>query len=186
MTDEIKNEESKVETPVEPVAEATAAVGEATATLAQADTKHEHTVAEDLKQTAHDVKEAVKEKAEEVAADLKKVEHKVEEKLEESGLKYKLLAALSYFGVLAIIPYLVAKDNAFVKFHLKQGLVLIVGWVAVWAVMKSGLPFGFLLVIVEFLIAVLAILGIINSLTGKRKKLPYVGQYGDNFNGLFD
>jgi len=37
-----------------------------------------------------------------------------------------LIAILSYFGLLFLIPMLVVKDDPFVQFHAKQGLVLFV------------------------------------------------------------
>ncbi|MBN1445824.1 MAG: hypothetical protein JW957_06930, partial [Candidatus Omnitrophica bacterium] len=38
----------------------------------------------------------------------------------------KGLAWLSYLGILLLIPLLVNKDNEYSKFHVKQGLVLLI------------------------------------------------------------
>jgi hypothetical protein len=43
----------------------------------------------------------------------------------------KLMGILAYIGPLIIVSYLVAKDDPFVKFHIKQGLVLFVIEIAV-------------------------------------------------------
>ncbi|MBF0268812.1 MAG: hypothetical protein HQL44_09480 [Alphaproteobacteria bacterium] len=39
-------------------------------------------------------------------------------------VKSKLLAALSYLGILCFVPLLVSRDDEFVSFHAKQGLVI--------------------------------------------------------------
>jgi len=54
------------------------------------------------------------------------------------------MASLAYLWILIIIPFFTdAKDNPFVKYHLKQGLVLIifevVGWVVAIAI--GWIPF---------------------------------------------
>ena len=38
---------------------------------------------------------------------------------------------LSYFGLLALIPLLVEKDDAEVQWHAKHGLILMATWIAV-------------------------------------------------------
>ena len=45
-----------------------------------------------------------------------------------------LLGVMSYLGPLVIISFILGKDNPFVKFHVKQGLVLLVIEVAVWLI----------------------------------------------------
>ncbi|MBF0164564.1 MAG: hypothetical protein HQL97_17440 [Magnetococcales bacterium] len=46
-------------------------------------------------------------------------------------MKSRLLAALSYLGVLCLVPMLVESKESFVVFHARQGLVL---WV--WTVLS--------------------------------------------------
>ena len=45
-----------------------------------------------------------------------------------------VMAILAYIGPLIIASYLLAKDDEFVKFHIKQGLVLVIGEVASWMI----------------------------------------------------
>lgn len=95
--------------------------------------------------------------------------------------KNTLMAVLAYIGILIIIPYLVAKDDDFVKFHIKQGLVLVVIELIVWfaGMMIWGLyP---LLMLVNIATLVLSVIGIINVLQGSKKELPLVGQFAKNF-----
>jgi uncharacterized membrane protein len=97
-----------------------------------------------------------------------------------------LMAVFSYLWVLIIIPFLTdAKEDPFVKYHLKQGLVLIifeaVGWflglVLVWIPV-----IGWLIVWLWWLASfVLIIIGIINVVNGEEKELPYIGQYAKRF-----
>jgi uncharacterized membrane protein len=93
-----------------------------------------------------------------------------------------LMGILSYLGILIIIPFLVAKENPFVKFHLKQGLVLIVLYAIVWAVelFLGGLwPLFSLVRLIAF---ILAIIGIVNVIRSQERELPIVGQFGKSFN----
>lgn len=86
----------------------------------------------------------------------------------------KTIAVLSYLGILCLIPLLLKKDSEFVKFHAKQGLVLLIGWFLVW------IPFlGWILGIV---LLVLSIMGIMNVLNLKREKLPIIGDLAEKFN----
>jgi len=93
-----------------------------------------------------------------------------------------LMAALAYLGILIIVPLLTMKDDPFVKFHIKQGLVLIISAFILMAV--SWVPFiGWMLAIFIYpIILIFVILGIINATTGKTKELPIVGKFASNFN----
>lgn len=105
-----------------------------------------------------------------------------------------VMAALSYLGILIIVPILTAKDDPFVKFHIKQGIALIILWAVIW-ILSFG--WGMLMVIIKFplfgLISILfpflwllsvglMIMGIVNAATGKQKELPVVGSWGNRFN----
>ena len=46
-----------------------------------------------------------------------------------------LMLVLSYLGLLAIIPYVVEKDDKEVQWHAKHGIVLLIAWAIVWAVL---------------------------------------------------
>jgi uncharacterized membrane protein len=83
--------------------------------------------------------------------------------------KGKGMAWLSYIGILWLIPLLAMKDNAFCKFHVKQGIMLTLYGVAV-GIVGGAIPFlGWFIVapVGSIAILVLAIMGIINSLGGK-------------------
>ncbi len=94
----------------------------------------------------------------------------------------KFIAALSYLGLLVLIPLLAKRESPYCQFHAKQGLVLLIAWVLLSFI--SVIPFlgwviGILGVIFLF---VLFIMGLVNSLGGQAKQLPVIGQFGEKFN----
>ncbi|MBQ5896910.1 MAG: DUF4870 domain-containing protein [Oscillospiraceae bacterium] len=91
----------------------------------------------------------------------------------------KLLAAISYIGILFLVPLLAAKDDAFARYHANQGLVL---FIANIAAAIAGFILGFIPVIgiivawiIRIALFVLMILGIIKALKGEMKPLPLIG-----------
>lgn len=93
------------------------------------------------------------------------------------------MAVLCYLGLLVLIPLLTdAKNEPFVKFHIKQGLVLLISGVIVSAVMVLPI-FGRIVGSVAWLVVlVLIVIGALNALGGKEEELPIIGQYGKNLN----
>lgn len=102
--------------------------------------------------------------------------------------KNKLMAVLSYLGILVVIPIIVAPDSKFVRYHANQGLLLlvtsavygvitriltlVVGWIPV-----VGAIILMLFSLIGLVIFVFAILGIINAIQGNAKELPIIGSY---------
>lgn len=88
-----------------------------------------------------------------------------------------LVAALSYLGILVLIPLLfVNTKDPFVKFHAKQGLVILIGFI----VAMFGV--GWIPVLGNLVLAMLAlasIAGLIQSLQGKRWKIPVIGNVAE-------
>ena len=93
--------------------------------------------------------------------------------------KNTLMAVLCYFGILILIPLLTeAKNDPFVKFHIKQGVILIIAVIINWVILMIpiiGWIVGFIFWIV---ILVLWVIGLINALSGKESELPIIGKYG--------
>jgi len=90
---------------------------------------------------------------------------------------------------MAIVAYLIffvpllteAKNDPFVKFHVKQGLVLFISYIVD---MFIGLVpiLGWIIAPILFLVLiVLLIIGIINAAGGKEKELPLIGGLAKNF-----
>ncbi len=94
-------------------------------------------------------------------------EQKKEQKPVSTNSDSNLMGALSYVWILSVVMLIIKKDDEFVKFHAKQGLVLfiasfigvvpVIGW-AIWLV-----------------VVVLDIVGFIKALSGEKYKVPIVG-----------
>lgn len=88
--------------------------------------------------------------------------------------KAKSIAWLSYLGILWLVPLLTMKENAFAKFHVKQGIVLTIYGLAVGIVGGAIPVLGWFIIapIGSIIVLVLCVMGIINSLSGKYWKCP--------------
>lgn len=95
--------------------------------------------------------------------------------------KAKGMAWLAYLGILFLVPMLSLKDNAFAKFHVKQGIMLLIFIVAISII--AVIPFiGWLIAAVGYIFyMVMFIMGIINSLQGKYWKMPLLGNWAANW-----
>ncbi len=88
------------------------------------------------------------------------------------------MAILAYLGILVIIPLLTdAKNDPFVKFHIKQGLVLliieVVGAFVFWVPIVGWLLWLGMIVLV--------VMGIMNASSGQQKELPIIGKFANQF-----
>ncbi len=102
----------------------------------------------------------------------------------------KLMAVLSYIGILVLVPILAAKDSPFAKYHASQGLNLLIVDVA-WCIVSGivSLIFGLIGVtflsvlwtIVTWLVGIalflMMVIGIINAAQGRAKELPLIGGF---------
>jgi uncharacterized membrane protein len=92
------------------------------------------------------------------------------------------MGVLAYLGPLVIIPYLMAKNNPFVKFHIKQGLVLLCFQIIIWIIGSMLLWHMWALInLLNLALFVLAIIGIVNVVQKKEAMLPVVGSLSRHF-----
>ncbi|MDP3970683.1 MAG: hypothetical protein Q8P90_03205 [bacterium] len=76
----------------------------------------------------------------------------------------KVIAALSYLGILVFIPLLAKKDSKFAQAHAKQGVVMFI------AMLFGAIPFiGWLWAMVLLVVEIIAI---IKTLQGQYWKIP--------------
>lgn len=94
-----------------------------------------------------------------------------------------IFAALSYLGPLVLVSLAVKKDDPFVKFHIKQGLVLLAIQVILWVLSSSIMLWSLwpLYKIIHLGLFILVIIGIINVTQDKEKELPLVGGFAKHF-----
>lgn len=81
----------------------------------------------------------------------------------------QMLGVLSYLFVLSIVLYIVKKDDKFVQFHARQGIIIsIIMTIGLFPVL--GVPFFILSV-------VLAIIGASKAYIGEEYKIPFIYKY---------
>lgn len=80
----------------------------------------------------------------------------------------KFVAALSYIGLLFLVPLLVKKDSPFSQFHAKQGLVLCIAFFLLSFVPVLGWLVSLVLLVVD-------IIALVKTLSGEAWEIPLVG-----------
>lgn len=89
----------------------------------------------------------------------------------------KVLAVLSYIGILVLVPLIAAPNSRYARFHANQGLTLWITSLILSAV--TVIPIlGWIIGVVGNIIAfVLMIIGIVNAVQGRAKQLPIIGKF---------
>ncbi|MDH3401994.1 MAG: DUF4870 domain-containing protein [Acidobacteriota bacterium] len=105
-----------------------------------------------------------------------------------AGNNKTLMLILAYLGPLALVPFLVEKDDQEVQWHAKHGIVLMLLWIAisiVFTILTSIPVFGCAVALVSLVVPLIAlvvhILCIVKALNGQRFLIPGVSQYADKF-----
>jgi len=89
-----------------------------------------------------------------------------------------IMAALSYVAFLVLVPLLLRRDDPYVVWHAKQGLVILIGLIiavvaAQWMRAPANVLFLLLLIVDAIALA--------QALLGKRWKIPVIGSIADKF-----
>jgi uncharacterized membrane protein len=90
----------------------------------------------------------------------------------------KLMLLFAYLSLLAIIPYVRARDSEFVKFHARQGLALAIIGVVSWGIVHIPL-LGLVGIIALAGSAALSLVGIVRALEGTRWRMPIAADVAD-------
>jgi uncharacterized membrane protein len=90
----------------------------------------------------------------------------------------KILAALSYLGILCFVPLLLGGNDRFIHFHARQGLVI---WIwGVVALFLLPLPFGRLVFgFSSTAVMIFSVLGLVSVALGQRWRLPIVHELSE-------
>ncbi len=108
--------------------------------------------------------------------------------------KNKVISVFSYLSLLIIIPLFVAPDSKYARFHIIQGINLLILNV-IYAIIScllnltiepnyvlgvSTSPIPIFIVFINFIlgifIVILSVVGVFNAATGKIKELPFIGK----------
>ncbi|MBI1833968.1 MAG: hypothetical protein HYR90_04040 [Candidatus Andersenbacteria bacterium] len=91
----------------------------------------------------------------------------------------RLMAALSYLAVLVFVPLLSSRQDPFVAYHAKQGLVILAGYI-LGVIAAAWIPvIGNVIVLILIIISVV---GVIQAVQGKRWKIPVITHIANSFN----
>lgn len=102
-----------------------------------------------------------------------------------------IMIVLSYLGLLALIPFLVEKNDREVQWHAKNGLLLFGAEVVIWILLSifstavSFLDLGctgcMLSAVFWIIVLVVHIVAIVKGVNGDRLVIPGLSQYVDRF-----
>lgn len=86
----------------------------------------------------------------------------------------RILASISYLWIFCLIPmFFNRNDSEFVRFHAKQGLVLLFSWLVVS--LLAWFPILGPLAVLALLI--FSILGFLRAIQGEEWEIPWIGRY---------
>ncbi len=99
----------------------------------------------------------------------------------EEGKRIAIISYITWIGLVIAFIMNNGKKNTFAKFHMRQSILLNIA-----ALIISGLMWiPFISWAAAIAILVFAVLGIISAVNGEEKKLPFVGEYAQEwFRGL--
>jgi uncharacterized membrane protein len=104
-----------------------------------------------------------------------------------------VMIVLAYLWLLALVPLLVEKEDAEVRWHAKHGIVLMVAEIIVWIVLTIlsmlltavfaplGCLFSLVFLGIGLGVLILHIFAIVKGVNGQRLIIPYVSEYADKF-----
>ena len=93
----------------------------------------------------------------------------------------KVMAALSYIGILFLVPLLVKKDSKFAQEHAKQGLTICVAYVILMVVGIVPILGWLVAFFGSIALLVLDVVALIKCLSGEFWELPVIGKYRKEF-----
>lgn len=100
--------------------------------------------------------------------------------MENNNSNDKLFAILAYLGPLFLVGLFLGKDSKFVRYHVNQGLILFIFDIIIGIIVSFGswIPvIGWLFGLLYLVVAVLAILGILNAVRDQESPLPFIGGF---------
>ncbi len=102
-------------------------------------------------------------------------------KQETKKEQIKIMALISYIGILCLVPILTKEKDEFVLFHAKQGLILFICEAGTWMILAVIPFFFFMISLVGIVWLVLSLIGMVNVTKNLKQELPVIGQFADKF-----
>ena len=90
-----------------------------------------------------------------------------------------VMAALSYLSVLCFVPLLMAKDDEFVAFHARQGLVIWMSGVLALFLLHVPVLGKWVFGTVSMLVVVFSVLGLVSVVFQRAWRLPLISWVAD-------
>ena len=90
----------------------------------------------------------------------------------------RLYAMLSYISVLVLVPWLTRKDDPFVNYHVRQGIVICISTILTLVLTAWAPRIGSALFL---LLLITSVVGIVMALSGRQWKIPVVGHLASLF-----
>ncbi|MBF0588385.1 MAG: hypothetical protein HQL53_04590 [Magnetococcales bacterium] len=91
------------------------------------------------------------------------------------GTSSQIMSGMSYLGILSLIPLILSRDDAFVQFHARQGVLLWIWEVlAIYSLVLPGVGKIFFQTS-SFLCFFLSVVGLASVMLGRAWRLPFVG-----------
>lgn len=89
----------------------------------------------------------------------------------------RILSAIGYLGPLCVLPLFLKPKSKYCQFHGKQGLIMMLIWIA-FLILFAAIPiFG----IIFFFFMLLILFSMYNAYMGKMWKIPVVGDFAEKF-----
>ena len=104
------------------------------------------------------------------------VNPKIDEKEIQEGMIY---AVISYMIILCIVTLVLKKENKFALFHGKQGLVILICWVAAAILRMIPLIGNLIWLLALITLGILSLVGIIQALMGNFWKVPVISEIAE-------
>ncbi|HEY3449840.1 MAG TPA: DUF4870 domain-containing protein [Myxococcales bacterium] len=97
----------------------------------------------------------------------------------------KIMLVLAYLGIFCLFPLLTVKDSEYVKWHAKQGLALMIVWIA-WAIVGGILNFipvaGTCVYLLGYLgLLIVSVMAIMKAFAPLRWEIPVVSAIAKKF-----
>lgn len=133
-------------------------------------------------------KKAFSQIVDEIWFKIRNPEDNTEDMDKEDADKNRVLALLSYIGILFLIPLIAGKNSKYTRYHTNQGIILCLYWLAtmvvgsvVTVVLGATIILAPIAGIIGTLLSISTLLymifGIYNAATAKAKKLPFIGKF---------